>query len=635
MLARRGVSLVGTIKIAALVQVVRRGSFVDEAAAELRAVVRRAMQRHVAPHDPQSAAIALAILIGDRGSLDPVVEQRLQQAGTYHVIAISGGNIAILAGVVLSLLWMAWIRDGWASGAVIAVLAAYAYVAGGGPSVVRATVMAALYLGLRMIDQRTAPLHAMALTVVAILLATPLAIADVGLWLTFGATAAIVAGAKVLPLPGRPWLRAPVTLVLASLSAEIVLMPVAALVFQRVTVAGLAANLGAIPAMGVAQIAAMVTAAADAARIEAVARIAGWITHLSIRALLGSSALVDVAPWLTWRVPPPAMIVVVAYYACLVAALILVKRQRPALIAAALLIWIVAAPQTWHRIYGDGRLHVTMMDVGQGDAVLVTLPNGRTLMVDSGGIASGGDFDIGDRVLGPALRHRGIRRLDYLAITHGDQDHIGGAWSLVRDFSPLEIWYGTYVNHHQASMRLQRIAVDQRVAWRWLLAADRVELGGVEVRVHHPPPADWQRQKVRNDDSVVLELRYGQVSLLLTGDISREVEDSLIPALDLLPIVILKSPHHGSGSSSSEAFIQKLKPRIVLISCGRGNPFGHPQPYVVQRYRDAGAEIFRTDLDGQIEIVTDGLSILATKYTNHAEVHEELFPNTKGGSNAH
>jgi competence protein ComEC len=256
-------------------------------------------------------------------------------------------------------------------------------------------------------------------------------------------------------------------------------------------------------------------------------------------------------------------------------------------------------------------------------------------MVDAGGLSQSAEFDVGDRVLGPALRHRGVRRLDYLAITHGDHDHIGGAMSLVRDFDPREIWYGTYVNNHAPSMQLQSMAVYKRTAWRWLLAGDRVELGGVEIRVHHPAPEDWQRQKVRNDDSVVMELRYGQVSLLMTGDVSREVEESLIPSLDLLPIVILKSPHHGSGSSSSQQFIDKVKPRVVLVSCGRGNPFGHPQPYVVERYRAVGAEILRTDMDGQIELVTDGVSIHATKFAKHAEAHEGFALNTKGVQGAY
>ena len=624
MLARRGIALVGSVKSAALVRVVSRGSWIDEAAASIRAAVRSAIDRHIGTRDRQSAAIAVAILIGDRGSLDPLVEQRLQEAGTYHVIAISGGNIAILAGVLLGMLWTIGVRGGWAAGAAIASLAAYAFIAGGGPSVTRATVMAGIYLGLRVIDQRTAPLHAMTLTLVSVLIATPLSIADVGLWLTFGATAAIVAAGALVALPRAAWLKVPAAMVLASAAAEIVLMPIVAVVFQRITIAGLTVNLVAIPCMAVVQIAAMVTTVADLAGLASLADLAGWVTHAGVRGLIESARLVDVAPWLTWRVPSPMVSVVLIYYACVLAwtagTRVAPPHQqwvrRPALaLGVALWLWIATAPPTWARVFGDGKVHLTMMDVGQGDAMLVTLPNGKALMVDTGGVSIRGDFDIGDRVLGPALRARGIRRLDYLAVTHGDPDHIGGALSLVRNFSPSEIWYGVEVENHEPTKTLQTMAARRRSSWRLLQTHDRVEIGGVELRVHHPAIPDWQRRKVRNDDSLVIELRYGQVSMLLTGDIGREVEAALIPALDLLPIVILKSAHHGSGTSSSDEFVQKLKPRLVVIGVGRANPYGHPVPQVLRRYEQSHSEVLRTDLDGQIEIITDGHTLEVSTFT--------------------
>ncbi len=647
LLARRGMSLVGSIKSAALVEVVSRGYWFDEAAASVRASVRRATVAHVGALDPQSAAVATAILIGDRGSLDSEVERRLQEAGTYHVIAISGGNIAILAGLILIVLWWLGLRDGWAAGAAVAMLAWYAYIAGGGPSVTRATVMAAIYLSLRMIDQRTAPAHAMALTAASVLVITPLSIADVGFWLTFGATAAIVIGvARVPPAGAASWLRGPLLLLLASVCAEAVLMPIGALVFQRVTLAGLGLNLIAVPCMALVQVAAMVTAAMDAIGAELPAGIAGRVTHWSVRGLVGSASLVDWAPWLTWRVPSPSFSAIAAYYFCLTVAVfydgahelnhagresiafarpnrfLRVFRgsaSRASWCAFGLFVWIATAPPTLARASGDRRLHLTVMDVGQGDAMLVTFPNGRTLMVDTGGVSLRGDFDIGDRVLGPALRARAIVRLDYLAISHSDLDHIGGAVSLVNDFSPREVWAGTVVANHEPTLKLQAVAGRHRSTWRWLQKGDRLEVGGVELRIHHPPLPDWERQKVRNDDSLVIELRYGQVSVLLTGDIGREVEQSLIPTLDLLPVVVLKSAHHGSGTSSSQPFIDAVKPDVVVISNGRGNSYGHPLPYVLDRYRAAGAQIFRTDLDGQIDLSTDGDKLLTRTFTGRSQ----------------
>ena len=624
LLARRRVTLVGSVKSAALVEVVAAGHPVDEWAARARARVRRVLAARVGTRDPQSAAVATAILIGDRGALDPDVERRLQEAGTYHVIAISGGNIAILAGLVLAALWWLHVPDRWAAGAAIGVLGAYAFFRGGGPSVMRATVMAVIYLALRTIDQRTPPAHAIALTAMSLLLVDPLSIADVGFWLTFGATGAIVVGASRARLPAAAWFHAPAILVLASACAEGALMPIGVAVFQRVTLAGLIVNLAAVPCMAAVQIGSMVAVAADAAGLGAVASAAGWGTHLAVRGLIDSAALVDVAPWLTWRVPSPSLWLIGAYYSAVALWLFawrsadrsVVNRRRLAATTAVLLfLWIAVAPQTLARVRGDGRLHVTLMDVGQGDAVLVTLPNGRTALVDAGGVSRGGDFDIGDRVLGPALRARGLGRLDYVAVTHGDLDHIGGVASVARDFSPAEIWDGVFVANHSPTELVRQMALRRRSTWRSLQAGDRFEIGGVEWRVHHPPLPDWERQWVRNDDSLVFELRYGQVSVLLTGDIGREVEQALIPTLDLLPTVVLKSPHHGSGTSSSAAFIDAIRPAVVLISCGRGNSFGHPVPYVLERYHAVGAQVLRTDLEGQIEVVTDGVTVTAATYT--------------------
>jgi competence protein ComEC len=287
------------------------------------------------------------------------------------------------------------------------------------------------------------------------------------------------------------------------------------------------------------------------------------------------------------------------------------------------------------RASGDGRLHLSLFDVGQGDSVFVTFPNGRRLLVDAGGL-SRGTFDIGDRVIGPALRARRFVSLDYIAITHADVDHVGGARALVRDFSPQEVWWGTPVANHPVTAALRDEAGRQRATWRTLQRGDGAEIGGVDVRVLHPPPPDWERQRVRNNDSLVFELRFGRVSVLLTGDIGREVEEGLLATLDLLPTVILKVPHHGSLTSSSPRFLQATQPRIALIGVGRGNVYGHPAPLVLGRLYDAGAEVFRTDLDGQVDVMTDGEEVQVRTwsgrnvFTEGVEVREGVGGVSKG-----
>src|SRR4029077_14675864 len=185
-LARRGTRLVGTVKSGALVDLLERGSMLDEVMSAARAFARRAIAQSVAPWDPQSAAIVAAIVIGERAGLTQDVQRRLQEAGTYHVIAISGGNIAILAGLLLAMFRVVgWLGRG-AMIAAIAALLAYARLVGDGASVDRATLMAGVYLGPRAVNQRSPPLNALAVVSAVLVAADPLSVADPGFILTFG-----------------------------------------------------------------------------------------------------------------------------------------------------------------------------------------------------------------------------------------------------------------------------------------------------------------------------------------------------------------------------------------------------------------------------------------------------------------
>jgi len=201
-LARQGVSFIGSVKSARLVEVVEHGAAGDELVAGAREFVRAVVTRHVARCSPRSAGIVTAILIGDRAGLDGPTERRLQDAGTYHVIAISGGNIAVLAALLLGALRLMRCPSRAAAAVVIVALILYAEIAGGEASVVRATVVATLYLGARLMDHRTPPLNSLPAAAAAILCVAPLAITDAGFILSFGATSGIlIGGAAAVGLP--------------------------------------------------------------------------------------------------------------------------------------------------------------------------------------------------------------------------------------------------------------------------------------------------------------------------------------------------------------------------------------------------------------------------------------------------
>jgi competence protein ComEC len=249
-------------------------------------------------------------------------------------------------------------------------------------------------------------------------------------------------------------------------------------------------------------------------------------------------------------------------------------------------------------------MRVTIIDVGQGDAALVQTPSGHALLVDAGGTAR--PADIGTRIVTPAIWALGARRLDWLAVTHADIDHIGGALAVVADLNPREIWEAVPVPASAERLALWNEARAHDIVWRQVVAGHHLDVGGVAIDALHPPAPDWERQRVRNDDSMVLGVRFGEVEILLAGDAGAEFESRAVTGRSPAPLRVLKVAHHGSRTSSSEPFLRAVRPHLALISAGRGNPFGHPSPDVLSRLGELDAMVFRTDLDGAIRIETDG-----------------------------
>ncbi len=609
-----GVTLLGTVKSGLLVDVVQTGGFIVEAGGIVRGHVRHAIGRWIAPHDSVSAAIASAVLIGDRTGLPDETREALQAAGTYHVIAISGGNIAILAAAATLLMAIVAIRGRRAACAAILILSCYALVVTAGPSVWRATLMAVLYFAARAIDQRTGGWQTLSVAAALMIVVRPLDVRDAGFILTFGATLALLEGARAgIRLTDRlKWLSWFVASIVASLAIEIALLPVSASLFSRVTGAGLVLNLAAVPLMGVVQVAALITAIAD--NSASIAAPAGWTAHVAARALVDSANLTTLAPWSTARVPPPEIVTVVTYYGA-VALMIFGRRVALRVVGASL--WLAATfvvigvlDSPFARATEAGQsLRLTMFDVGQGESILVETPSGRRLLIDSGGAPFGGSFDIGARVLAPALWARGVSGLDVLLTTHGDPDHLGGALDVLADFNPHELWMGVPVPGHRPTQDLTGEAIRRGVPVALRRSGETRAEGHVRIRVLHPPPPDWERRRVRNDDSVVLELVHGDVAVLMTGDISAAVEREVLPMLTRSPTRILKVAHHGSRTSSSQELLGEWRPQFALISAGRGNTFGHPAPEVLQRLEAIGATVLRTDLHGQITVETDGAKV--------------------------
>ncbi len=471
-LARRGVRLVGIVKSAALIDVLARGSAVQESAATVRAYARHAIRVAVADRSSRAAAIVTAIVIGDRTGLDDGVERRLQEAGTYHVIAISGGNIAILAGLTLTGFRVLGMLGRVAMLSAAAGLVAYGFLVGGGASVERAVLMAVVYFVGRGWDLRGPPFQALVLAAGVLVLADPLSVGDAGMLLTFGATAAIVAAGQVIgALRMNRWLAPVVSMFVASAAAEAALLPVAVTWFSRVTLAGLVLNFAAIPMMAVAQLAGMAIVPLHALWPTG-ARAAGWLAYAGAEGLVRTADFVTFAPWVTWRCPRPLR----GSWRCTTArwcwhGLLAGRATRSrvectgevgwawagTVAAMALGGWIgcariaVACTRRW-----TPARHLHRRRAGRRSAGAVSTRGGDAHR--RGGHPGSGSFDIGERVVAPVLRHLGVRRLSALVLTHGDADHVGGALPVMAEFRPLDLWEGIPVPPLAALSRIEEAA---------------------------------------------------------------------------------------------------------------------------------------------------------------------------------
>ncbi len=610
------------------------------------------------------ASLMDAMVLGEDSFLRNATRTEFQRSGTYHVLVVSGMNLSILAFAIFWTLRQFRLDPALAAITTVVVSFAYAFVVGVGPPVWRAALMLAIYLGARLLYRERNMLNAIGAAALGVLIADPRALFGASFQLTFLAVFIIAAiGSPILEQTTLPYARGLRLLRAASYDlhvdpkvaqfrldlrmiggrlarflgnragmalpaifmrigigvSELVFMSalmqaglalLMAYHFHRATTMGMPANLAVIPLTEL-----LMPAAAAAVGLGYVSTIlakpAVWVSSFALEGIAGTVHWLGGARGADLRVAMPSRTMILIALAALAVAMMAARQRRVIALGAVAALgcvaaWIAFVPSRPH--IRASVMEMTSIDVGQGDSILLVTPEGRTLLVDAGGLPlwMHSDFDIGEQVVSSYLWNRGIDRIDTVVISHPHADHLGGMPAVIANFHPRELWISI---DHPAGELLPVVAQAQKAGMEIFVKkeGDEFDYGGVHFHML-APGRDQDTGALRpNDDCLVFTASVGGTAALLEGDAEPLVERRIVA--EHPEAMVLKVAHHGSARATSGDLLTALHPRYAVISVGVRNVYGHPRGEVLARLQQAGVKTYRTDEEGAVSFYLDGKSV--------------------------
>lgn len=615
---------------------------------------------------PAQAALMDAMVVGDESFLSLPTKINFQRTGTYHLLVVSGMNVGILAYVVFWVFRRLRLNEILAGLFTVLLIVGYAILTDVGPPVWRATLMLILFLGARLLYRERSMLNAIGIAALGVLVADPHALFGASFQMTFLCVLLIAGlGVPVLDRTSQPFLRGLRQLASTAYDAHLPpsvaqfrldlrmlakrLQPVLgknalpllafsfrfllagfeilfisalmqmglalpmAFYFHRVTIAALPANILSLPLMEIMMPAAVLAVFVGYFSML-LAKIPAFVAGLALEGITHTIRLFGGLRISDARVATPSLLVVLAASLAIAIALLLARKRLTYSFAGIAVLglsalWIAVVPASPQ--FKPGALEVTAIDVGQGDSLLVVLPEGHTLLVDAGGLPqwAHSDFDMGEEVVSPYLWSRGISHLDAVAITHPHADHIGGMTAVLENFHPRELWMAANTSGPEMN-RLLREAHQLGIAVVPHSEGDEFTEGKVTFHILAPSPSDEESARNANEISLVMKISYGKTSALLEGDAEKKAERRI--AEEDAQADLLKVAHHGSATSTIPELLDAVRPRFAVISVGANNVYGHPRPEVLQRLAAAHVSTYRTDLAGAISFYLDGKTVTPT-----------------------
>lgn len=593
------------------------------------------------------AEIAKALIIGEKGEIPKELRERFSAAGVAHILAISGLHCGIIALVCFFLiknilkcstrLMLATDISKVSAFVTLVPVITYCFIAGHGVATVRATIMVITYLTAIIIGREEDLWNTLAVAAFLILVFSPSSLFDISFQLSFVSVVAILYLTPRLstPLfqhskdalePPPPWwkkifLRMTLFLIV-TISAIIGTAPLSAYYFNRFTPWGFLTNLIIIPLIGFVVVPLGLLTSFFLFVYQPLAVITINIVQPIIKFSISVVELFYRLPYADYRTATPTLLEMFLFYFA-VFLLFNIRKSKHILYGLAIVIMVFIFNQAFWYYQNNlsPLLRTTSIDVGQGESTLIQFPKGSTMLIDGGGFYDN-SFDVGGLVVAPVIWKKKIKTIDYLVLSHPHPDHLNGLVSIAGMFKANEVWTNGKKVDTEPFQEFEKIIREKKIK---NITIDRrhpnLTINGVQIKFLHPPKTDWHDRNTIdhseiNNHSLVIKLTYKDISMLFTGDIYQEVERELIVAETDLKSTILKVPHHGSGTSSSLPFLEKVQPQIALFNVGFENIFNLPSPTILERYKNQDCQIFRTDRDGAITIETDGYEMHIKTFTN-------------------
>lgn len=557
--------------------------------------------------DDRESGVISAILLGERHLLEDEVKDLYQENGISHLLSISGLHISLIGMAVYNLLKKMKAGLPISTFACLVFIYSYGILTNFSVSTNRAIVMLSVSLLARIFGRSYDMLSAMSLSALIILLQNPMEIFSAGFLLSFGSVLGI---ALIMPsfksiIQSKNKI---IDSILISLSVQLMTLPLMLYFFFQLPIYSTLINLILLPLMSMLVISSLIAGTAGLIYLPLGIFLIGGANYI-LKFYEGVCSFASRLPKNLITPGQPELLLIFLYYFVIVIFLLLVKKGagRKTLLLLFFAVLLLIIPKK------NPGLTVTMLDVGQGDGIFMETETGTRFLIDGG---SSDVNQVGTYRIQPYLLSQGVDRLDYAFVSHYDHDHISGLKDLLE---------GTRIkiNHlilpkleegvldSEAQIELEELAREKSCNILYIKAGDIIREGDLHIRCLHP--AEDYNIRTNNGYSVVLSLNYKEFDMLLTGDLEADGEELLMEMLEG-KYDVLKVAHHGSKNSSGEEFLNLIKPRYSLISCGKNNRYGHPHVELLERLDDIGSEAIVTYESGAITIRTDGERMELEKY---------------------